>query len=577
MAFDKNKLESYLLLGGINSKVSQYDNQTTEFRSLTNLNFIIPGALSKRPGTDQYLGATISGRITGLYEYEKLNGSSYLIASANTNIYTVTTSSFTAFKSGLANDALFSFVTYVDHLFAANGTDFFKYDGSNTSNYSLPPGTGLGVTAVIGGGLSGIYITSYGYLNSRGYFGPGATGVTINLNGITFGSVQYYGLTNPTGFGITSLVFYRTTPGGVDSFATTFAPFGSSLFTDTGFPLTTITEPETVWFTLAPRFLEIYNNQLFLAGFTAFPSTFVWSQIGEPEGILPEYSAEVRTNDGDRITGLKNYLGSLFVSKERSLHRLSGDDPNNFLLKEITDEYGCLSDRAMVIWESNFWFLDTKGICQWNGSNVEIISTKVEPFFLRMNVVAAKDTAVALHAKIYNEVWFSFPIDGATKNNIVIVFDYVLKAWTSYVGLEFASLALIKQTQNFKTPFIGSYTGSIAYFGSSLTYDSGRSVTCSFETAFLSPMGQSVEKQYRRFYLNVEPILGVTQPISINLRSNFNSSNVVSQTIYQNPFQTRIDFGIAARSIQAQVIHNSASLPVRLYGFTFESRFQRAN
>lgn len=563
-------------MGGINSKSSQYDNETIEFRSLTNLNFIIPGALNKRPGTDKYLGATVVGNITGLYEFERLSGASYLIASANTNIYTVDTSSFTAFRAGLANNALFSFVTFVDRLFAANGTDFFKFDGTATSNFSLPPGAGLGVTAVVGGGLSGVFICSYGYLNDRGYLGPGSTGVTISLNGSTFGSIKYYGLTSPTGFGITSLAFYRTTPGGVDSFLTTFAPFGSSLFTDTGFPLTTIQEPEYVWFTLAPKYLEIYNNQLFLAGFTGFPSTFFFSDIGEPEGIFPENSVEVRTNDGDIITGIKNYLSSIFISKQRSMHRLTGDNPDNFLLKEISDQYGCLSQRAMCVWESNFWFLDSKGICQWNGSNIEIISEKVEPYFLRMNITAAINQAVALHAKIYNEVWFSFPIDGASINNIVIVFDYVAKTWTTYEGLNISSLALVKQTQPFKTPFFGGYTGSVHYFGSSLTYDSGAGITCAFETAFIAPEGQTIEKQYRRFYLNVEPVFGVTQPITINLRSNYNSSNVVTQTIYQNPFQTRIDFGIPARSIQAQMLYQSASLPLRVYGFAFESRFQRA-
>jgi hypothetical protein len=181
MSYSKHKTEKYSNLKGINTKISLYTD-TEEFRDLSNVNFAVPGALTKRPGTASYIGATVSGAITGLYEYEKLSGASYVIATANTNAYVVA-SPFTTIKASLQNGAIFDFVTFVDHLFAANGTDFFKFDGTNTSSYSLPAGlTGSwGVTAVIGGGLSGTFQAAYGYLNSRGYLGPMSQGITIAL------------------------------------------------------------------------------------------------------------------------------------------------------------------------------------------------------------------------------------------------------------------------------------------------------------------------------------------------------------------------------------------------------------
>ncbi len=186
MANEKSKTESYELMGGINNKVSQYLNGPMEFSDLSNLHFSTPGALNKRPGTSLYLGATIASRITGGVEFQKLDGSSYIIVTANTNAYKVT-GSYSAFKSGLLNNALFDFTTYVDRLFGANGQDFFKYDGTNSTAYSLPPGaTGWGVTAVLGVGLSGTFVASYGYLNDRGYYGPTAPGITIVLNGANF-------------------------------------------------------------------------------------------------------------------------------------------------------------------------------------------------------------------------------------------------------------------------------------------------------------------------------------------------------------------------------------------------------
>jgi hypothetical protein len=118
---------------------------------------------------------------------------------------------------------------------------------------------------------------------------------------------------------------------------------------------------------MAPKYMEIYNNQLFMAGFSGFLSTAYWSEIGEPEGVDPTFNAEFRTNDGDQIRGLKTYEGSLIVAKERSFHRIVGDNPSNFLLQEISDQYGCVSNRTMITFENNLLFLDPKGVVQYTG------------------------------------------------------------------------------------------------------------------------------------------------------------------------------------------------------------------
>lgn len=560
----------------MNSKVSPYHQAETEFRDILNLNFATYGDLCKRQGTTLYVGATVTGRVTGLVEYQRLNGASYVVATANTTAYTVS-GSFSPFKTGLLNNALFTFVTLVDRLFACNGQDYFRFDGSASSAYSLPPGiTGFGVTAVIGGGLSGTFVAGYGYLNDRGYRGPVSNGLTITLNGITFGSVQYYGMTAQSGFGITAIALYRTSASGVDLAGTTFAGFGATTATDTGFTLTTTLANYNLYFTLVPRYLEIYNNQLFMAGFSSMPSTAWWSDIGEPEGVDPTFFAEFRTNDGDRITGMKAYNGALIVAKERSFHRLIGDNPSDFSLTEISDQYGCLSHRAMVTFEDSLWFLDSKGIVEYNGANVQIVSYKVESFFAAMNIAAARDNAIAVHNRMSNEIWFSIPCNGATLNNVTLVYDYAVKAWTRYEGFQPSSIASIQGNLTSRSMMYGGYTGSLFYFGSSFMGDNGQGITCSLQTHFHSPEGESSESQFRRFYLNLVPVLGITQPITVNLKTNYGDSTMISRTMYQNPFQSRVDFGLSARSIQAEVIHASASLPFQVQGYTFESRHQRA-
>lgn len=575
MSYEKIKTESYQLSGGINNKASPYNNGPHELRDIINMQFSQPGSLDKRPGTSLYVGATIQGRITGGVEFQRLSGSSYFVVTANTNAYSVS-GSFNVIKTNLLSNALFDFVTFVDRLFCANGQDFFKYDGTNTTAYSLPAGqSGWGLTGIVGGGLSGVFVASWGFINDRGYFGPSTDGITISLNGSTFGTIGYVGLTSPTGFGISAIQLYRSSPGGIDLFGTTTTLSSSVTENDTGFPLTNLVTNENLYFTMSPRYMEIYNNQLFMAGFSSQLSTIYWSQIGEPEGIDPSFNAEFRTNDGDRVTALKTYNGSLIVTKERSFHRVTGDNPSDFALQEISDQYGCVSNRGTVVFENKLWFLDPKGICEYDGASVRIVSNKVEDIFKRMNLNAARDNAVAMHNREQNQVWFSFPIDGASYNNATVIYDYLTDAWSRFEGLQVSSLWLAKGTIPQRSPIVGGYTGTLAFFGSTFTSDIGNAITCAIKTPYLYEAGQTFEKQWRRFYLNLDPISGSSQPITVNFRTNYGEGVSLTRVMYQAPFQSRIDFGLPSRSIQAEIIHSSATLSIRVYGYTFESRFQR--
>jgi hypothetical protein len=578
MPYPKQKSETYNASGGINVKASVYATAENEQLDILNMDFRVPGSLTKRFGSTSYIGASVAGIVGGIYEFTRLSGSSYLIVTANTNAYTINTGNFVAFRSNLLNNGIFDFVPFVDRLFMANGQNFFKTDGVNSSFYSLPPGQStpaFGVTGAVGGGLSGIFIASYGYLNDRGYFGPVSQGITVSLNGITFGSFLYHGMTTPAGYGITALAFYRTDVGQFVQYGTTIAPI-SATFVDNA-PLSfTRQAPEYLWFTMAPKYLELFNNQLFLAGFSSMPSTAYWSDIGEPEGVLPESFAEFRTNDGDRITGMKTYSNTLVVTKERSVLRLSGDDPSNFAIQEVSDQFGCISNRAMVVYNDVMEWLDTKGVVQYNGANIAFTSNRVENIFLRMNLVAARERAQAIHFRDLNEVWWAIPVDGSTQVNAVVVHDYLVDAWTVYKGFNPASLAVILGRFEKSTVLYGNYGGQVFNFGASLMGDNGAGITCSVQARYLAPMGQSMEQQFRRFYLNVDPIIGVTQAISVNLRPNYGASIAASYTMYQNPFQSRIDFGVPAVSLSPEVIQVSATLPFKVNGWTMESRFQRA-
>lgn len=578
----KVKSENYTNLGGINTKVSPYATGPQEFLNLSNVDFTIPGALTKSPGTTLYISQVLTGRISGLYEFIRLNGFSQVIVSANTNSYFVNGPIYTAFNTNLTNNALFSFVTFVDRLFSANGSQFFKYDGSNVSNYSLPYGdtSSFGVTAVMGGGsLIGTFYCSYGYVNDRGYAGPGGpiNGATITLTaGGSFTRILYYGMTAPSGFGITGMVLYRSLPNLVNMFQATMIQLGTSFLLDDGAVLSTIPNPPYIYFTLAPRYLEIYNNVLLMSGFSSQLSTIWFSDIGEPEGIRPEFNFEVRSNDGDKVYGQKAYNQGAVIFKERSFHRLSGDNPDNFNLTEVSTEYGCISHRAAVTWENQLYFLDRKGICSFDGANTTIVSTKIEPTFIAMNIDAAKEQAVGIHNRFRNEVWFSFPINGATMNNVTVVYDYVAQAWTKFEGFMPSSLSMVRGGSfAAQRAFFGGYSGTVFNFDNNISNYAGQAMTCVIRPRFLGDMGKSVQEFYRRLFLDTNVVAAGVSSIRINFFQDYGASIVLSRQMGQAQFQSRIDFGISAKSLSFDMIHANASLPITVNGWTIESRKQR--
>lgn len=571
------KKEVYELMGGYNSKVSTYMGGPTEFRRLVNFNFVSPGALTSRPGSTLYSGATVSGRITGGIEFERLSGSSYVVVSANTNAYTVSGSGYVAIRSGLSDSSLFSFQTVVDRLFGANGNDFFKFDGSGTANYSLPDPTGLTAFPSVGGTLAGgTYAVAYGYLNDRGYYGPVSNLVYVSVPGGSTAAITYSGMSNVIGYGVSAISLYRSLPGGAAVFGSTTVGFTTS-YIDLGAALGTRNEPPYLWFTMVPRSLSLYNNQMFMSGFSTMLSTVYWSDVGEPEGVDPTFFTEFRTNDGDRVTGHVPYQGSLVVFKERSFHRLSGDNPDNFTQVELSDQYGCLSHRASVVYENILLFLDSKGIVRHDGANTSVMSNKVEPLFSGMNLSVARDNAWAIHYRKYNEVWFGIPANGASYLNTIIVYDYLSNAFTTYEGVNASTVFMAKGSTTEKTVFYGGYTGQVCCFGASLYTDEGRGFTALFDTIYHVEGARTGTRLWRRFYVDVDQNgsqAGGT--IACNFVSNYGTSAPLTRYVSTDSFQTRVDFGIPAKSIQACVSYYSASGPIKINGYAFESRYLRS-
>jgi hypothetical protein len=324
-----------------------------------------------------------------------------------------------------------------------------------------------------------------------------------------------------------------------------------------------------------PQFLAVYDNRMFCAGFSATPSTVWFSDVKEPEGYLPTNNFEVRTNDSDYITSMKSYQTRLYIFKRNSFHVLVGDSPANFFIQEISNLYGCMNNRCTLLFDDILVFLDRKGVFQYNGANLQYISPKIQPIFDRMNYTAALACACGAHDKLRNQVLFAIPIDGSTTNNITIVYDYVANAWSTHTGYNASIFAELQGNNTIRRLFHGDYNGRVNWFSASFLSDNGSAMTLSFKTRFLHDMGDSVQKQFRRLYVNADN-LGSTLASKINFYQDYGTSIVLGTTLNLGAFQERIDYGISSKSLAFEMITvNTTSSPLSIHGFTIESRLQR--
>jgi len=329
--------------------------------------------------------------------------------------------------------------------------------------------------------------------------------------------------------------------------------------------------------TYFPKYIEQNQNVMFAAGFSVAPSTVAFSEIGEPEYFSEENNFEVRTNDGDVVTGMKAYGNNVIITKEKSFSKIIGSTPEDLALVELSAEFGNLSNKSMIEYEQKLGWLDKRGWLEYNGSSWELISTPVEPMFRRMNLAAAREKACAVNHQYRNQVWIGVPIDGSTQNNITVVYDYLVGAWTFFDGFNPASFALAKGQLNTPTVWRGDYSGLVYSFGESLFGDNGMGITCYGMPNWEIDAGQNSTSIWRRFFLDVaSQTSGLTGEIRGRAFSNYDASTVQETfTIPQNVFQTRAEIGVVGKAVTADFSHHSASLPLVIKGFSWTKRFLR--
>ncbi len=605
--YEKNKDENYNNLKGINEKLSDYITEPGQFLDLRNLGFERPGALTSRPGIADFASLPLASYFAssrGLYEYIKNDGVSYLVYDIGDKLYKTWGSQIgISLTPNTTTSYGIDFQTNNNYLFYANGFGYQRFDGSYSVRYGVPKqrsyivGAGISFNVSLGTGVtqiipSGSYVFRYAPVKYGPTIMAGPVGqrvqddetgvnlefiVSLGATIVSQGQWALYGFTIQPGYGVSSILPYKIPPG-LSSYISspTFYPFTLMAQTDgitvyhSFFPEFTVggNQIQNFWFTLIPQYLETYNNILFMSGFSSAPSTVWHSNLAEPDEVDAENFFDVRTSNGDVITNMIVFQETLMIFKKRSVHELSGSSPDTLALKDVNLTYGCVNSTAAVTFRNKLWFMDEKGICEYNGPNTFIVSNPVENHLKTVD----KSTCRAFYVKKRTEVWFIC-------SGVAFVYDVDIEAWTIYDNLQINTTAGANilnfgaSIQDLSYVELGTSFIQLTRFNDLVHTDRGNAITLMAKTRYHKRGSDSTQEMWRRFFLN-NSVPGASTGVTLNFYPDYGSSVYLSRTTNLSQFQTRIDYGISAKSLSVEIIAK-ASEKVSINGYTIESRFLR--
>ena len=186
------------------------------------------------------------------------------------------------------------------------------------------------------------------------------------------------------------------------------------------------------------------------------PHVIAFTDQFDPAGIMAPNVFAV--DEGDTITGIKDFREQLVIFTERSIYVMSGDPAiAGSQLVKVVSGVGCVSPQAIVEGGGALFFLSHDGMYVFDGSSATKLTNPIDSLWTglshgthipnhltgdvgfsleypwRINP-RLMNTATGTHYQTRNQVWFSLPIQGggAKWGSITLVFDYIHGAISLY-------------------------------------------------------------------------------------------------------------------------------------------------
>lgn len=336
----------------------------------------------------------------------------------------------------LTAGAFCDFDTWLNSAYMTNNTDIpsFMVTGANAA--PIPSFTANSYTFQV----SGVSVSP-------------TAGATYTNNAITY-TVTYVRLVGgagqivATGSGAPTTSGTLTKSAGTGDATITFTQVGASI---------TLTKAKCV---------KQYNNYLFLgncvvSGIT-HKSRILWSNIKDDLTWLATSFIDISKDDGQQIVALHVLAESLVVFKERAIYVVdfTGDSDIPFTVRKSDSNVGAVAQHSVQEIENGLVFLSYDGLYYFDGHNSYKISLQIQTTLLGYNATRFNQCR-SMRQKNKNRYFLSMPSESATENDVVVVWDWQLNAFSLYSGIAGASMSAVYVSGIDERIYFGDYDGFV--------------------------------------------------------------------------------------------------------------------
>lgn len=413
---------------GINTSVTPTQIDFNQSPDMLNYNIDERGALNKRTGYTRVFANSLGvGKINGMFEYRKKDGSTIFLFAHGTNLYTQSGESQPlSIYSSLANQSV-SFFVMNDKCYIMDGVNYLVYDGA--SCIAVVP-----------------YIPTLTISGKPGTLSTGALSEDFNLIGAGF-KETFSGDNTGKVFAM-SLKNLDTTPvivkvNGVLQTLTTHytVDFVAGTITFITAPSTGTNNVEiTAYKTIAGNSAKIFackfnclfggsnDTRVFISGNSNLPNYVYRSGLYDPT-YFPENGFYKIGSESDPVTAFSKQYDYLVIHKSRSIGKIQFQLVNgvsSFPYSPVNDTIGAYAANSVQLIENNPVFLDVTGVYMLVQSNLR---DERNVQHLSKNV----DSTLLHELNLKNAISVDFDRKYMLSiNGKVYVYDYSIEEWYLY-------------------------------------------------------------------------------------------------------------------------------------------------
>jgi hypothetical protein len=425
--------------GGLNSKISPL--ATPKNQAVTVENIRVDSELksiSKRNQISAY-GGNETFPVTGLHRFYGVGGVKTLIRTLDKNI-TVGNDTSGTFSTVLTLNQAPLHTQWKNWHNLAIGTDGFnppyKYDGTSASATYL--GAPLASIGVGGTGPTGTvrYITTFYTNNTEVSFSQPSNPLVVvsnlvNLTLIPIGPSQFNG--QPV---LGRNIYRNETAAGTSwnliSNGNITNNVNTTLVDSTTDPgLGGVLNPTYIMAPPQGKYVEVNANRLWFANNPNQPSRAWYSDSSSHDFFDNLSYFDVRSNDGDEISFMKNLLGILTIGKTNTIEKIYTDGVDPFADWSISDPFsfkGCRAPYTVANSPMGIIYLSDDGLYYFDGQSSHLMSDAVTPQIKDISDSNFANCFGILHKNIYY-LSYTSKNSGVSYNNRLLTFDILSNSY----------------------------------------------------------------------------------------------------------------------------------------------------